>query len=50
MDEEQTQISIDVLDSTLTYLQQANKRLARLLALSLIVLAIALGGLLYVIA
>lgn len=50
MDEEQTQISIDVLDSALVYLQQANKRLARLLALSLIVLAIALGCLLYVIA
>jgi hypothetical protein len=50
MDEEQTQISIDVLDSALTYLQQANKRLARLLALSLIVLALMSGGLLYVIA
>lgn len=50
MDEEQTQISIDVLDSALTYLQQANKRLARLLALSLIVLALMLGGLLYIIA
>jgi len=50
MDEEQTQISIDVLDSALAYLQQANKRLARLLALSLIVLALMSGGLLYVIA
>lgn len=50
MDEEQTQISIDVLDSALTYLQQANKRLARLLALSLIVLALMSGGLLYLIA
>lgn len=47
MDEEQTKISIDVLDSALTYLQEANKRLARLLALSLIVLAIVSGGLLY---
>ena len=50
MDEEQTQISIDVLDSALTYLQQANKRLARLLALSLMVLALMSGGLLYIIA
>lgn len=47
MDEEQAKVSIAVLDSALTHLQEANRRLARLLALALIVLAIVFGGILY---
>lgn len=50
MDEEQAKVSIAVLDSALTHLQEANRRLARLLALALIVLALMSGGLLYLIA
>lgn len=45
--DEQAKVSIAVLDSALTHLQEANKRLARLLALSLIVLATVLGCVLY---
>ena len=45
--DEQAKVSIAALDSALTHLQEANKRLARLLALALIVLAGLLGGLLY---
>lgn len=47
MDEEQARVSIAVLDSALTHLQEANKRLARLLALSLIITAALLCGVLY---
>ena len=45
--DEQAKVSIAVLDSALTHLQEANKRLARLLALSLIFSAVLLCGLLY---
>jgi len=45
--DEQAKVSIAVLDSALTHLQEANKRLARLLALSLLVLAAVLGCVLY---
>lgn len=45
--DEQAKVSIAVLDSALTHLQEANKRLARLLALSLIILAAVLCGVLY---
>lgn len=44
---EQAKVSIAVLDSALTHLQEANKRLARLLALALIIVAGLLGGVLY---
>ena len=47
MDEEQAKVSIAVLDSALTHLQEANKRLAKLLALALIILAAILCGVLY---
>lgn len=45
--DEQAKVSIAVLDSALTHLQEANKRLAILLALSLLVLAAVLGCVLY---
>lgn len=45
--DEQAKVSIAVLDSALTHLQEANKRLARLLALALIILAAVLCGVLY---
>lgn len=45
--DEQAKVSIAVLDSALTHLQEANKRLARLLALSLIILAALISGVLY---
>lgn len=45
--DEQAKVSIAVLDSALTHLQEANKRLARLLAMTLILLAVVLGGVLY---
>lgn len=45
--DEQAKVSIAVLDSALTHLQEANRRLARLLALSLIILAAVLCGVLY---
>ena len=47
MNEEQARVSIAVLDSALTHLQEANKRLARLLAMALILLAVVVGGVLY---
>lgn len=40
-------VSLAAMESALTHLQEANKRLAKLLALSLIVTACLLGGLLY---
>lgn len=45
--DEVSKVSIAALDSALTHLQEANKRLARLLALSLIITSALLGGLLY---
>lgn len=45
--DEQARVSIAVLDSALTHLQEANRRLARLLAMALILIACLLGGLLY---
>ena len=45
--DEQAKVSIAVLDSALTHLQEANRRLARLLAFALIIIACLLGGLLY---
>lgn len=45
--DEQAKVSIAVLDSALKHLQEANKRLARLLAMTLILLAVVLGGVLY---
>lgn len=45
--DETSKVSIAALDSALTHLQEANKRLARLLALSLIITSALLGGLLY---
>lgn len=45
--DEHAKVSIAVLDSALTHLQEANRRLARLLALSLIILAAVLCGVLY---
>lgn len=47
MNEEQARVFIAVLDSALTHLQEANKRLARLLAMALILLAVVMGGVLY---
>lgn len=47
MDEEQAKVSIAVLDSALTHLQETNRRLAILLALALIILAVVFGGILY---
>lgn len=47
MMDEQAKVSIAVLDSALTHLQEANKRLARLLALALIILAAFAAGILY---
>ena len=47
MNEEQARVSIAVLDSALTHLQEANKRLARLFAMTLILLAVVVGGVLY---
>lgn len=41
------QASLLAMESALTHLQEANKRLARLLALSLIIIAVLLGGVLY---
>lgn len=41
------QVSLSAMESALAHLQEANKRLARLLALSLIITAALLGGLLY---
>lgn len=46
MDDE-TRVSLAALDSALTHLQEANKRLARILALALILLAVAVVGVLY---
>lgn len=46
MDDE-TRVSLAALDSALTHLQEANKRLARILALALILLAAAVVGVLY---
>ena len=45
--DEQAKVSIAALDSALTHLQEANKRLARLLAMTLILLAVVLGVVLY---
>lgn len=45
--DEQAKVSIAVLDSALTHLQEANRRLARLLALAMIIVAGLLGGLFY---
>ena len=45
--DDHAKVSIAVLDSALTHLQEANKRLARLLALALIILAVVLCGVLY---
>jgi hypothetical protein len=45
--EEEVKASIAILDSALIYLQEANKRLARLLALALIIIAFLLGSILY---
>lgn len=45
--DEQAKVSIAVLDSALTHLQEANRRLAMLLALSLLVLVAVLGCVLY---
>jgi hypothetical protein len=45
--DEQARVSIAALDSALTHLQEANRRLARLLAMALILIACLLGGLLY---
>lgn len=45
--DETSKVSIAALDSALTHLQEANKRLARLLALSLIITSALLVGLLY---
>lgn len=45
--DDNAKVSIAALDSALTHLQEANKRLARLLALSLIILAAVLSGVLY---
>ena len=42
-----TQTSLSAMESALTYLQEANKRLARLLAFSLVINAAFLGSLLY---
>lgn len=42
-----TQVSLAAMESALAHLQEANKRLARLLALSLIITAALLGGVLY---
>ena len=45
--DEQAKAVIEVLDSALTHLQEANKRLARLLALSLIILSALISVVLY---
>lgn len=45
--EEHAKVSIAVLDSALTHLQEANKRLARLLALSIVITAVVICGALY---
>ena len=45
--EEIAQVSLAAAESALTHLQEANKRLARLLALALILLAAILAGVLY---
>lgn len=47
MDDETAKVSLAALDSALTHLQEANKRLARLLAFSLIITAALLCGFLY---
>lgn len=46
--DEHAKVSVAALDSALTHLQEANKRLARLLALSLIITAGVIIGTLYV--
>lgn len=41
------QVSLATMESALSHLQEANKRLARLLALSWLVVALMVGGILY---
>ena len=45
--DDNAKVSIAALDSALTHLQEANRRLAKLLALSLIITAAVLGAVLY---
>lgn len=45
--DEKTSVSIAALDSALTHLQEANKRLARLFTLSLVVNILLFGAVLY---
>ena len=45
--DEKTSVSLAALDSALTHLQEANKRLARLLAVALIAIIFLFGTVLY---
>ena len=45
--DEKTSVSLAALDSALTHLQEANKRLARLLALALVAVIFLFGTVLY---
>lgn len=45
--DEKTSVSIAALESALTHMQEANKRLSRLLAFALIIIAVIFGGILY---
>lgn len=47
MEDEVRSVSIAALESALSHLQEANKRLARILALALIILAGVICGVLY---
>lgn len=45
--EDRTNVSLAALDSALTHLQEANKRLSRLLAFALFVIALLFGAVMY---
>ena len=45
--EDKTSVSIAALESALTHMQDANKRLVRLLVYALTIIALMIGGLLY---
>lgn len=45
--DDNAKVSIAALESALTHLQEANKRLAKLLALAWIIVAALIGGVLY---
>ena len=45
--EEKESVSLAALESALTHMQEANKRLSRLLAFALIIIAVIFAGILY---